>query len=299
MTSPASSQTLEESESQSLDLSALPPIFVSLTHFPKDVAELLEERLIAHGATISYNPSEFRIVFSKVERQRRAQLDLRSQGVWTESVNPTKVASRKGESSSNVESEHDDGSATASDTDDDIAEGDTGQDSVVERLRSPAVKVIKVEWIEKCLSEGKLLPVEESIIFEGEIVTKPDAPTESPGTPAKRKRESPGSVPFTSPDAILARARADARETSPRAGGEFGIRKFGDKERSSFTAPYAAGGSSHKRPPLLTQTTSEHDAGLDSDNDMPQHRIGSYRTYTTPASAAPPPRARTKPSSPS
>ncbi|KAF2156412.1 Nucleotidyltransferase [Myriangium duriaei CBS 260.36] len=251
MTSPASSQTLEGQPiiGHNLDLSLLPPIFVSLTHFAKDAADSFEDRLLAHGANVSYDLSEVKIVLTRADRKRRAQFDLRSQGISTEEVDHVVTGDTR--------------------EPDDNAPFSNTEDILLRRLATPTVKVIKLAWMEECISQGHLIPIDNHILFEGRIIPAPTLETaETNKTPTKRKRESPETVNFHSPESILARARHDAERTSPRTNRDFGIRRFGDKHRSNFTAPYAAGASSQKPLHLLSETTSEHE-GYGSDSDLP------------------------------
>jgi hypothetical protein len=69
-----------------LDLSSLPPIFVSATHFDPTALHELEDSLVDSGAALTYDLSEAGIVISKVARKPRVLFDLKAKGVWTEEV---------------------------------------------------------------------------------------------------------------------------------------------------------------------------------------------------------------------
>ena len=84
---PDSQATLSPAPSQ-LDLSHLPPIFVSATHFEHDDLHELEDELAAAGAILTYDLSEARIVLSKALSKKRIAFDLRAKGLWTEEVQP-------------------------------------------------------------------------------------------------------------------------------------------------------------------------------------------------------------------
>ncbi|KAJ9624035.1 hypothetical protein H2203_005482 [Taxawa tesnikishii (nom. ined.)] len=97
--SPSSSQTLPGSTPPSspppehqepLNLSILPPIFVSSTHLDTEVLHDLEEDLVETGAILTWDVNEAKIILSKVESKRRAQFDLRSKGLWTEEYHSVK-----------------------------------------------------------------------------------------------------------------------------------------------------------------------------------------------------------------
>ncbi|KAK3107936.1 hypothetical protein LTR53_018022, partial [Teratosphaeriaceae sp. CCFEE 6253] len=96
--SPPSSQTLQHDSQateattspppSALDLSYLPPIFLSSTHFGSDDLHELEDGLAAAGATLTFDVREARIVLSKVQHKKRAAFDLRAKGLWTKEVVP-------------------------------------------------------------------------------------------------------------------------------------------------------------------------------------------------------------------
>ncbi|KAK0310512.1 hypothetical protein LTR01_003664 [Friedmanniomyces endolithicus] len=93
--SPPSSQTLQVDSQATLspapsqlDLSHLPPIYVSATHFEHDDLHELEDELTAARAILTYDLSEAQIVLSKALSKKRIAYDLRAKGLWTEEVEP-------------------------------------------------------------------------------------------------------------------------------------------------------------------------------------------------------------------
>ncbi|TKA74900.1 hypothetical protein B0A55_03761 [Friedmanniomyces simplex] len=82
------SQATESPEPLQLNLSHLPPIFVSATHFESDDLHELEDELAAAGATLTYAIHEARIVLTKALQKKRIAFDLRAKGLWTEEVKP-------------------------------------------------------------------------------------------------------------------------------------------------------------------------------------------------------------------
>ncbi|EMC99281.1 hypothetical protein BAUCODRAFT_85556 [Baudoinia panamericana UAMH 10762] len=84
------SQRTESPSPQTLDLSQLPPIFVSATHFETSDLHMLEEDLVDCGATLTYDLGEAKVVLSKVQKKRRIAFDLRAKGLWTEEVTTTR-----------------------------------------------------------------------------------------------------------------------------------------------------------------------------------------------------------------
>ncbi|RHZ72099.1 hypothetical protein CDV55_108926 [Aspergillus turcosus] len=84
-TSPTLKHDLTESP-DGLDFSSLPPIFVLATHLELDALHQIEEDLVMRGARLTYDVSEARLVLGRIGQKKRAALELRSRGVWTEEV---------------------------------------------------------------------------------------------------------------------------------------------------------------------------------------------------------------------
>ncbi|KAF7133820.1 hypothetical protein CNMCM5793_005232 [Aspergillus hiratsukae] len=86
-TSSTLNHDLTESQSpDGLDFSSLPPIFVLATHLELDALHQIEEDLVTRGARLTYDVSEARLVLGRIGQKKRAALELRSRGVWTEEV---------------------------------------------------------------------------------------------------------------------------------------------------------------------------------------------------------------------
>jgi DNA polymerase IV len=75
-----------------LDFSSLPPIFVLSTHLELDALHLIEEDLVKRNARLTYDVSEARLVLGRIGQKKRAALELRSRGVWTEEVSASASA---------------------------------------------------------------------------------------------------------------------------------------------------------------------------------------------------------------
>lgn len=69
-----------------LDFSSLPPIFVLSTHLELDALHQIEDDLVTRGGRLTYDISEARLVLGRISQKKRAALELRSRGVWTEEV---------------------------------------------------------------------------------------------------------------------------------------------------------------------------------------------------------------------
>ncbi|KAI9671011.1 MAG: hypothetical protein M1831_005096 [Alyxoria varia] len=65
---------------------SLPPVFVVPANFDDEELMEVEEKLMGVGARVTYDPGEARVFVGRIERKRRAVLELRERGVWTEEM---------------------------------------------------------------------------------------------------------------------------------------------------------------------------------------------------------------------
>ncbi|KAM0716342.1 hypothetical protein Q7P37_007787 [Cladosporium fusiforme] len=219
---PSSTPTLQESSpppeppKPALNLSELPPIFVSATHFETEDLHELEDDLVDAGALLTYDISEARILLSKVARKPRILFDLKSKGLWTEEVRPARDSSTEDDAPSGsqplakrpkveidqrakkVDSEAIviDDSSTASEGGHDGNKGSPSrkrnrpkQCKPIPKLCSrpdtlqddTLVKVIKVDWFNESRRIGKLLPFDSFTTYQGRRIEKPRPITEVVG----------------------------------------------------------------------------------------------------------------------
>lgn len=290
-----------------LDLSELPPIFVSATHFETEDLHELEERLVDSGAALTYDLAEAGIVLSKVTRKPRILFDLKAKGLWTEEVKETRDSSTEDEvttvsqppmkkykvepaSGTKAASEAIviDDSSTASEAEDGVPHtARDGKQKAVERTTSSrlqavttpveaSIRVVKIDWFRKSLESGTPLPLGDFVTYQGRQVDKPEstpATSSNQVTPKKSTNVSYRSSQRTSsPIAdIMERAKEDA-PSQPLRTDRFGKRKFGQNVASSTNASWEAGSSTKQlHAHLLHTTTSEHDLGVSSDlPEMPE-----------------------------
>lgn len=157
------------------DLSACPPVFVLSTHL--SLAELhdVEERLLSRGARLTYDIAEAGLVLGKVGQKKRAALELRARGVWTEE-------------SARKEVEADD----ENHGDDDDGPGEDAED---------VIKVVRLVWLDKCLETGAVLPIHPFLVYQARKTARATATATKPQPTATAAAET---------NQILQRARADA-----------------------------------------------------------------------------------------
>lgn len=302
----SSPSTLKSSSQAHLDLSQLPPIFLSKTHLDDHDLHDLEDQILESGGILTYDITEASIVLSKAERKRRIELDLRSAGLFTEQVltvkeceppqeepviaeRPAKRRKLSHSGAAGKDQEQaiviDEDASTASEDEEEARakpepvmcsspepeELTTGseEDSIRAFFTGENIKVIQVQWFEDCFKAGKLLPVEKNVTYEGRVIERPANSATPLVVSGSMLRSSPKSA---TPKSILERAKADAPAT-PRFshGYKAQSHRHFNSGGSSSTA-YSHGGTSStdktKYAHLLQETTSEYEGNVSS--DMPE-----------------------------
>jgi DNA polymerase IV len=277
-----------------LDLSTLPPIFVSATHFDPTALHELEDSLVDSGAALTYDLSEAGIVISKVARKPRVLFDLKAKGVWTEEVVVGDEAEVETESSRGsqvvvIDDDHDDSSTASEGEGEGVLKAGTSKRPPAKRARSTQeaavvssdslIRVVRVDWFEESKRAGEPLPLQRFLTYQGRRVAKSVSATPSTSnqtTPRKpthlsRVSSRPGERQSSPTASILERAREDAPTHPPRTD-RFGKRKFGQHiPSSSGTASWEAGSQHQPHAHLLQKTTSEDASGISSDlPEMPE-----------------------------
>ncbi|OQO13591.1 hypothetical protein B0A48_01820 [Cryoendolithus antarcticus] len=302
----ASSSPVDGPQSKTLDLSTLPPIFVSASHFAVDDRHALEDDLLEAGAALTFDIYEAGIVLSKATRKARVQYDFRAQGLWTEEVAvrrdsstdddgvmvvpklPTPSPTQRREVSEVIVLED---SSTASEGGEArrkkrrlvhlpvrktlLRDGKAKmapQPAPTDLFTMPLIKVIKVEWFNASKQAGSALPLEDFMIFQGRKIDKPivEHAADCPMSKAEGVRKiAPAQAPVptnTSPQSIIERAKEDAPIQSSPSD-RFGKRKFGHREPSKASTWAARPTMKTQHAHLLLTTTSEYDG---DSSDLPE-----------------------------
>jgi len=307
-TLPNSSPPAAHLDNNTLDLSGLPPIFVSATHFETEDLHELEEQLVDSGAALTYDLTEAGIVLSKVTRKPRILFDLKAKGLWTEEVKQRRDSSTEDEVAANSQPPAKkskvepvsgtkvkvseaiviDDSSTASEAEDGLQNTvQTGKRKAAKRTHSPRrqavatpvealIRVVKLDWFRKSLESGVPLPLDDFVTYQGRQVSKPESTSATPSSQVTPKKSANASMRSSdrasSPiAAIVERAKEDAPSQVARTD-RFGKRKFGYTVASSASASWEAGSSNKQlHAHLLHTTTSENDMGISSDlPEMPE-----------------------------
>lgn len=263
-----------------------PPVFVLPTHLTLEELHGVEEELAERGAPLTYDVSEARLVLGKVAQKKRAALELRSRGLWTEEVplmtttttgpeqgpgppvkrrrlseerqrtTPEVVKEREAEAELSTESESEvDGERTRHDprkhvrsksrspSAGSVASSATTDSSSFSKEQESLIKVVKLEWLDKCLETGELVPLDPYVIYHARVVPRPQNVQSS----AKQSQTA---------KSILERAREDAA-SQPPPGSAVATSRFASRR------PKEPPGGAHGHPPkLYRQTTSEHDEAI-------------------------------------
>lgn len=182
--------------------------------------------------TLTYDMKEAEVVLGKISQKRRALFELRKHKLVTEEITGPEDESdslRRKRARTKTPTEV-------------VSDSDSTSCSRLDRgvSNSPAtIKVVKLAWLTDSLKAGEVLPFGDHLLYEGR--KQPSTPTKPPPTPQQKAEE------------ILKRAMADP-----------GSSPLGGSQRSSH-GPSRRGGEPSQRPikpPLLRQTTTEHDIDL-------------------------------------
>ncbi|KAL3467166.1 high-affinity nickel-transport protein-domain-containing protein [Aspergillus heterothallicus] len=249
-----------------LSLSACPPIFVLPTHLSLDALHQAEETLSQLGAHLTYDVAEAALVLGRVGQKKRAALELRSRGVWTDEEQgglwrPSKPDPGAGPVVKKRRVDDGGNSVRAATAAEEVylsTEDESGEDGVREhaaRLKRPqmsvptahsqmnavavlkesaresTVRVARLEWLAQCVEAQAIVPLEPFVVYCARKVEKPAT---------KRDKDTVNS------QAILDRAKQDAAFKVPLP--PIARHRHGDGLTST-----------HHPPKLYRQTTSENE----------------------------------------
>ncbi|KAL4764913.1 high-affinity nickel-transport protein-domain-containing protein [Aspergillus foveolatus] len=236
-------------------LARFPPIYVLPTHLDLDALHQTEETLIQHGARLTYDVAEATLILGRVRQKKRAALELRSRGVWTDEVESTSshasgppAKRRRVESGRNGSAVSEIYLSTEDESEEDGVRGRRptahlehpqlskskrdGRTSVSELLNKEEgmIRVVRLDWLAQCVEAQMILPLDSFVVYHARKIERPAA--------------TRSDVETANSQAILDRAKQDA----------------------AFKAPFPPSAdrhdrvASHRAPPkLYRQTTSENE----------------------------------------
>lgn len=309
-----------------LDLSRIPPIGTLSAHFKGDEEDKVKATLRRHGAQLTADVSKVKIFIGRVGTRRRADFELRSRKFEVEEVKEAgeakRVASpehhdtpRKRARVSAAASKpiiiHEEGSTTEEEAEDESETEDeaparardtprtspvlpnehpTASPHIFDNLSNDdIIWVIKVDWLDECLSAGRVVPLGESLVYKCKVKKRPPAPVDTGYTSIKANFTAPlisasQNNLATRPRAsshILDRAKEDATTTASkrpynhRHSDGHGSRRF---EGKSYASSAAKPTFAHQTAHLLQETTSDYE-GDDSDIPPPPDWVAHSVKY--------------------
>jgi DNA polymerase IV len=227
-----------------------PPIFILPTHMTLDKLHEAEDRLLNHGGNLTYDITEAGIILGKLSHKKRAALELRSRGIWTEeicAISKPMSTSSKAEVGPPLKRQRTTTVNFTVDAATDIVNLSTESEKDKARGQhyqaendAQTVAVAQLDWLDCSIKTGEPLPYGPFLVYKGRKGIA--APSATPAPP-----------PTIISSQIMKRAREDAagRPSPVQQHHQFQARR--SKEPTNET-------SSQRNPPVLyRQSTSEHD----------------------------------------
>lgn len=249
-----------EATAEETIFSGQPAIFILPTHLPMEQLHETENKLVRYGGILTYDITEASIILGKIGQKKRAALELRSRGVWTEelptmgSIPPSTTSqpdqqppakrrkTKIADSVANASIDLTNLSTESESEGDGVRSRHDPAKHIVQSTKQPEnpVVLLKLEWLDQSIAAGEALPWHSFVVYRGQKTARPVS-----ATPAK-------STSHKVANAILQRAKADAAsQPVPDPSKNF----HGRRSRE----PTDGIGSQRQPPTLYRQTTSEHD----------------------------------------
>ncbi|KAJ5080837.1 hypothetical protein N7456_013547 [Penicillium angulare] len=212
----------------------------------------VESRLVEHGGNLTYDIAEAGLILGKIGQKKRAALELRSRGLFTEEIPDLKTSlpsvsgidqqpPLKRQKTQDSEAAVETSTQVVDLCTDSEVEEDPGQSPHDSKDERQMVTVLKLDWLEKSIEKGIPLSQRPFLVYRGRKVIS--APSDVP---------KPSSTAVASQ--IMKRATEDASMIKyPTQSHSFHSR------RSKDTADSTEKSSQRDPPTLYRQTTSEHD----------------------------------------
>ncbi|OOF92463.1 hypothetical protein ASPCADRAFT_517854 [Aspergillus carbonarius ITEM 5010] len=223
--------------------SSCPPVFVLPTHLSLESLHEIEESLIKRDARLTYDISEAKLVLGKIGQDKRAALELRSRGIWTEPISKpepprkrrrvdARVSKPAGQTDivdlSTETEDEEDGMRSRHDPSRHLnrpppfspsAEFTTINPSDASSVSSPVeqpdtICVVKLDWLDQCLIAQEILPIDPYIVYLARRVTRPAEPlkpTIKSSDILQRAKQDAASRPSTPPTRHHPRTHDPAR----------------------------------------------------------------------------------------
>lgn len=306
-----------------LDLSSIPPIALLTAHLRDDEAKVLKETLRQYDAPLTADVSRAKVFIGKVGTKRRAEFELRSRKLVIEeapqgkrpasTIMASKTSNKKRKLSSGPvksrsaeqgDSTTEDEGANSTEAEDEahperqvtplsspLATGDRLAPIFDDSPSGDIVWVVKVDWLEACVTAGHLIPLGDNLVYKGKVLQRPKSlntkSIKDVFTTTAQKAPVSKTLLATRPATaheILDRAKTDAvgsaTKTTFQREKKFGNHASRRFEGKSF-APSAqqAGQSFAAYTARLMQTTTSDYEGVDSDFPEPPAWVKKHVKY--------------------
>ncbi|KAJ5170819.1 DNA polymerase family X [Penicillium coprophilum] len=261
----ATPRSVEDKTEHVSIFSSQPPIFILPTHLSLEDLDEVEGRLTDCGGRLTYDIAEAGLVLGKVGRAKRAALELRTRGTWTEELIPTSASKPIGTKppSKRRRTNHYDGTkdvpveiidlSTESEGEGRAANHKLSEKVIPERKAEEiqnTVIVLKLEWMDASIKAGQCVSQDPFVVYRGRKITPP---------PPAKGVENKQNLLAQKLSQIIERAKQDAGLPTPRTPPPDHIHARRSKEPPDGSSPRA-------RPTLYRQTTSEHEK---EENNVP------------------------------
>ncbi|RAL15227.1 type-X family DNA polymerase [Aspergillus homomorphus CBS 101889] len=264
------------------DFSSYPPIYVFQTHLSIESLHAIEEELTNHNARLTYDIDEARLMLGKISQAKRAALELRALGLWTEAITggssppakrrriePAAIASPESRELIDLNTETED---------ENEVEGQHGSSRhLVPRDPTAAeqgiITVLNLTWLEQSIQRGTLLPEAEYTVYHARRIERPAPPQIPQDPPSTQKGKS----------TLLQRAKADTATTTTAS-------PTHTKPPETQPQHHPRTKPTHPPPKLYRTTTSEADdlATLPEPPDWVKTQSTYSCTRSTPLHPPPP-----------
>ncbi|KAJ6021463.1 hypothetical protein N7540_006967 [Penicillium herquei] len=183
-------------------LSSLPSIFILPTHMPLNILHETEAKLVQYGGSLTYDIAEAGLILGKISHKKRAVLELRSRGLWTEEILEIgKLPKTSSDSHPEIPSKrqklsHGQSAGKASSEILDLCadseeEGNSevkAQPDPSETISSTTVDgghkatVLRLDWLVQSIKNGEPLPISPFLVYQGRKIAAPLATPSQPVT---------------------------------------------------------------------------------------------------------------------
>lgn len=292
-----------------LDLSSLPPIAVLSAHLNAEEERLFGETLRRYGAPLTTDVSRAKVFFGKVGTKRRAEFELRSRKIVAEEAANPKRPANLGRADIHARKRHKSApkplvSTNEKDStteEEEISNGPSQGKALAREQRTQLsssltsglvtdttpifdtssnndlVWVVKLSWLQACVSKGHLIPLGEHLVYKGKVLDRPKSQNTksipsifSPTALVTPASKTPLENRTHDVQGILDHVPLNVSKSSPQT--TYQPLRFGNRESRHFDGRSFTSSAPRSYVPqtanLLQKTTSEYE-GEDSEFPAP------------------------------